>query len=136
MNATALAARTAGTSRLTTASAPVTTGRRSGTAQWAACPDIPVTAPRSVPADPAVSPAPTLHAVPLALPTRQAMDRLAEGIAADGITAHEAAVTHVLAAARTARLNPVLVAVLADPREPAVARGRAFGRIAVALARV
>jgi hypothetical protein len=40
----------------------------------------------------------------------------------------------VLAAARSAAVCSVLVQVLADTREPAVARERAFGRIAAALA--
>ncbi len=59
---------------------------------------------------------------------------LAEAIATDGIAAHEQCLAGLLAGARSAAVSPVLISVLADPREPAAARERAFGRIAMELA--
>jgi hypothetical protein len=64
----------------------------------------------------------------------RAWDEAAWAIATDGITAHEQAVTELLAAARSAGVCSVLVDVLADPAEPTVARERAFGRVAAAIA--
>jgi hypothetical protein len=61
---------------------------------------------------------------------------LAEDLAVDGFGGHEHAVRDVVRAARQRGVAPLLVAVLADPREPEVARLRAFGRIAVALSAV
>lgn len=51
----------------------------------------------------------------------------------DGIAAHEDEAEQVVAAARRAGLSPVLVGVLADRTEPAPARTRSFGRLAMAL---
>ena len=45
----------------------------------------------------------------------------------------EAELVAVAATARTLRLSPVLVDVLADRDEPTVARHRAFGRLALAI---
>lgn len=59
---------------------------------------------------------------------------LAEAIATDGIAAHEQRLAAVLVGARSAAVSPVLISVLADSREPAAARERAFGRIAMKLA--
>lgn len=56
-------------------------------------------------------------------------------IDADGIAAHEDLASSVVAAASSRGLCPVLVDVLADPREPSVARERAFGRLALSLVR-
>jgi hypothetical protein len=66
------------------------------------------------------------------------LDALAFGLASHGFVRHELAVRQVVRAARAAgsRVPPVLVDVLADPAEPEVARLRAFGTIAVALAKV
>lgn len=56
-------------------------------------------------------------------------------VEADGIAAHEDSARTVAAAAARRGLKPVLIDVLTDPREPAAARTRAFGRLALALAR-
>jgi hypothetical protein len=55
-------------------------------------------------------------------------------LASDGFVGREAAVRDVVRSARRVGLSTVLTGVLADPREPAVARLRAFGRVAAALA--
>ena len=54
-------------------------------------------------------------------------------LASDGVTGHEAAVREVARTARRAGVSPVLVGLLADPRQPEVARLRAYGRIAARL---
>ncbi len=59
---------------------------------------------------------------------------LAWDLATDGFSGHENAVLAVVRAARQRGVSPVLVDILADVRQPEVARLRAFGRIAVALA--
>jgi hypothetical protein len=51
----------------------------------------------------------------------------------DGIAGHERAVGEIVSAARRAGLDIVSLAVLADRREPAVARTRALGRVLLAL---
>ncbi|MEO7126824.1 MAG: hypothetical protein ABI382_03570 [Nakamurella sp.] len=53
----------------------------------------------------------------------------------DGITAHEEAALVVANAATRQGLKPILIDILADRREPSVARQRAFGRLALALSR-
>ena len=58
---------------------------------------------------------------------------LAHDLASDGLGGHERAVRAVVREARAYGVSPALVSILADPREPEVARLRAFGRIAVAL---
>jgi hypothetical protein len=68
------------------------------------------------------------------LTTPASLDDLAWAISVDGIAAHLPAVRLVTAAARRCGVNPTLVAVLADATAPAVARERAFGLVAVALA--
>lgn len=60
---------------------------------------------------------------------------LAWDLACDGVGGHEDAVRQVILVGREAGVSPILVAVLADPHEPEVARLRAFGHIAAALAR-
>jgi hypothetical protein len=59
---------------------------------------------------------------------------LGADLASDGITGHESAVRDVVRAARRAAVSPILTDVLADPRQPEVARLRAYGRIAAHLA--
>lgn len=51
----------------------------------------------------------------------------------DGIDAHEDRARILVDAAIARRIRPVLVGILADPREPSVARTRAFGKLALAL---
>jgi hypothetical protein len=53
----------------------------------------------------------------------------------DGIDAHEDTAAVVVRAATRMGLRPILIDILADRREPSVARQRAFGRLAFALAR-
>jgi hypothetical protein len=53
----------------------------------------------------------------------------------DGIGAHEDSARAVVDAARSRGLGSILIEILADRREPSVARQRAFGRLALALAR-
>ena len=84
---------------------------------------IPVTAPVSVAAEG--------RAVPV--PDRRALSAWAARIDADGISTHEDLARDLVAAASRRGLCPVLVDVLADPREPAGARERAVGRLALAL---
>ncbi len=73
---------------------------------------------------------------PLAVdvPTAGMLSAWAARIDADGIAAHEDLARRVVVAASRSGLCPVLVDVLADPAEPSVARERAFGRLAAALA--
>jgi hypothetical protein len=59
---------------------------------------------------------------------------LAWALSCDGLGAHEVSIRQVVSWARAADVSPVLVGILADPSEPEVARLRAFGRIATALA--
>lgn len=53
----------------------------------------------------------------------------------DGIAAHEEAASVIVDAATEKGLGPILIDILADRREPSVARQRAFGRLALALSR-
>jgi hypothetical protein len=55
-------------------------------------------------------------------------------LANDGFQGHEPSIRQVVRLARAAGISAVLVDILADPSEPEVARHRAFGRIAAALA--
>lgn len=59
--------------------------------------------------------------------------QLGQALAAHGFAGHDAAIHAVVESARGAGLSPVLIAVLADPTEPELARLRAFGRLALAL---
>jgi hypothetical protein len=59
---------------------------------------------------------------------------LAESVAAGGIGAVLAELPAVLSMARRQGVADVLVRILADPAAPAVARERAFGRVAAAIA--
>ena len=64
----------------------------------------------------------------------QDLTRIASDIDRYGITANETAVTKVIGWAQAAGVDPVLLSVLFDGTQPEVARARAFGRIATALA--
>jgi hypothetical protein len=59
---------------------------------------------------------------------------LAWDLESRGFEGHEVAVRQVVRSARTAGLSRTLVDILADPAEPEVARLRAFGELAAALA--
>lgn len=59
---------------------------------------------------------------------RPAFD-LATAVSADGLAAHRAAVDHLVATARTAGVCRALVAIVADPSHPEIARMRALGRV-------
>jgi hypothetical protein len=65
---------------------------------------------------------------------RAVADDLAWSIAQDGVAAHEAAVKQFARRALHRGLVPVISQILADPEAPPVARQRAFGRVAQALA--
>jgi hypothetical protein len=54
---------------------------------------------------------------------------LAEGVASVGPAAGEGELLRLIGEARRRNATPLLVAILADPTEPEVARQRAFGRI-------
>jgi hypothetical protein len=54
---------------------------------------------------------------------------LAEAVAADGFDPHREALAALVAAAGRRGVSSVLLAVVADPGEPTVARERALGRI-------
>ncbi len=60
---------------------------------------------------------------------------LAQALAADGVSPHEARLAAVAQLAGRRGANPVLVSVALDPSEPEIARLRAFGRLAAMLAR-
>jgi ABC-type sugar transport system substrate-binding protein len=62
------------------------------------------------------------------------LTNLASDLASNGFAGHDAAVRDVVRSARAYGIPSVLVDVLVDPREPEVARQRAFGMIASALA--
>jgi hypothetical protein len=61
------------------------------------------------------------------------LTRIAGDVDALGVTANETAIALVVAWARSAGVDPVLLSVLSDPTEPEVARARAFGRVATDL---
>ena len=67
-----------------------------------------------------IPPSPTLPA---------ALDDLAWAIARDGIEQHEPAVARVVLALRSAGAVTLLLDLVADRDQPAVARERAFGRL-------
>jgi hypothetical protein len=71
-----------------------------------------------------------------ARPTPDAAALLDWGFAVekDGIAAHEDTAAVIVEAATRKGLRPILIDILADRREPSVARQRAFGRLAFALA--
>ena len=62
------------------------------------------------------------------------LTNLASDLASNGFAGHDAAVRDVVRSARASGIPSVLVDVLADPREPEVARQRAFGMVVSALA--
>lgn len=68
--------------------------------------------------------------------TPAAASELAESVVADGFGAHRAQLAALFAGARRRGVNPVLVAVAADPTEPTVARLRALGRVVVEYCRL
>ena len=89
----------------------------------------------------ALAPRPTMRTAgnpatpghPVSAPSTDTLSVWAARIDADGIAAHEDAAQRLAAVASSRGLCPVLVDVLADPREPSVARERAFGRLALSL---
>jgi hypothetical protein len=64
----------------------------------------------------------------------QDLTRIASDIDRYGVAANEAAVTEVIGWAQAAGVDHVLLSVLWDATQPEVARARAFGMIATALA--
>ena len=64
----------------------------------------------------------------------QDLARIASNIDTHGIGANEAAVAMVVDRAWNASVDPVLLSVLSDVTQPEIARDRAFGMIATALA--
>jgi hypothetical protein len=64
----------------------------------------------------------------------QDLDRIAHDIDALGVGANETAIAMVVDRAWMAAVNPVLLSVLSDTTEPKIARARAFGMVATALA--
>ena len=62
------------------------------------------------------------------------LTELAWDLASDGFLGHEAAVRDVVRTARAHGASAVFIDVLADVRQPEVARLRAFGRLAAELA--
>ncbi len=62
--------------------------------------------------------------------TRDAWLELAHNIATDGIEHYESAVIAIVAASTASRRGSLLARLVCDPRTPAIARERAFGRIA------
>jgi hypothetical protein len=63
------------------------------------------------------------------------LDHLADALASRGVAANESALGRVARAGAAAGASPVVVAVLGDRSEPAVARTRAFALVARHLAR-
>ncbi|HSK98384.1 MAG TPA: hypothetical protein VK891_17285 [Euzebyales bacterium] len=64
----------------------------------------------------------------------QELARIASDVDVLGIAANETAIAMVVARARAAGVDPLLLSVLSDTAEPEIARARAFGRVATALA--
>ena len=62
------------------------------------------------------------------------LTNLASDLASNGFAGHDAAVRDVVRSARASGIPSVLVDVLADPRQPEVARQRAFGMVVSVLA--
>ena len=62
------------------------------------------------------------------------LTQLALDLASDGFVGRENAVRQLVATARSQGLSPVLTGVLADARQPEVARLRAFGMLSARLA--
>jgi hypothetical protein len=63
------------------------------------------------------------------------LERVAAHIDRHGMAAVDTAIADIVQAASHTGANPVLVSVLADPAQPGVARARAFGMLAMHLAR-
>lgn len=66
---------------------------------------------------------------------RPTQPTIAELVAADGFDAHEAALREWLSQVDARGRSPVLLAIVADPEAPEVARLRALGRLMVEAAR-
>ncbi|HYN32943.1 MAG TPA: hypothetical protein VES40_09975 [Ilumatobacteraceae bacterium] len=67
-----------------------------------------------------------------AISIRQLLDRFADAIEADGISAVPSELMIALVdVARSVDASPIAIAVLVDPTEPEVARERAFCRVAI-----
>jgi hypothetical protein len=62
------------------------------------------------------------------------LTNLASDLAFEGFAGHDAAVRDVVRSARAHGISSVLVDVLADPRQPEVARQRAFGMVVSTMA--
>jgi hypothetical protein len=62
------------------------------------------------------------------------LSQLGWDLASDGFVGREAAVRQVVRSARSAGVSSIAAGVLSDPQEPEVARMRAFGLVAAALA--
>jgi len=67
--------------------------------------------------------------------TTGTLDDLALRVATHGVDSERRAVSTLVRQARRAGLDPVLSDVVVDPREPYVARQRAFGEIVTGLTR-
>jgi hypothetical protein len=63
------------------------------------------------------------------------LDDLARRVATHGVDTDRGAVSSLVRQARRAGIDPVLTDIVVDPREPYVARQRAFGEIVTGLAR-
>ena len=90
-------------------------------------------------ATPATLTVPTPARPTPAPPARKELDaalliQLGFAVDRDGIGAHEDAAQLLVDAATRRGVRPILTEILADRREPTVARQRAFGRLAMALA--
>ena len=68
--------------------------------------------------------------------TPTAAQALAESVVVDGFGSHRAALAALFAGARRRGVNPVVVAVAADPTEARVVRERALGRLVVEYSRL
>jgi hypothetical protein len=62
-------------------------------------------------------------------PSLATLDALARQVAEEGVDSDRAQVVSVVRAAMATGASPVLAEVVTDPREPEVARQRAFGRL-------
>jgi hypothetical protein len=65
---------------------------------------------------------------------RERLEDLAHALATDGIGPHEVGLRLTARWGRAAGVSTVLVDLLTDPKAPEVARMRAFGKVAAALA--
>lgn len=70
----------------------------------------------------------------VAQPDTATLSRWGAEVEVDGIDAHEDTADILVSEATRRGVRPVLAQILADRREPSVARQRAFGKLAFALA--